>query len=346
LISILPRLLESGSAGIVWPRLEAAAGNLGELERPLVYNYLAQVAHNALVETEIARAVTRLRDAGIECVLVKGWAISRLYPTSVVRPAGDIDLWVPPDDSERATAVLFNDAADPLRIPVDLQFQVPHVATKWVSVSQDELARSTERIEVKGVYVRVPRLDDHLRMLCFHLLGHGALRPMWLCDIALLMESRGADFDWNRLLGADARLRERVIISLLLAHELLGARIEDTPLAAHVRTLPSWLIPAVLDQWAQGEPDPTETSTAETGAFWQFAQNPHQAVDILRRRFPDPIRATVWRNAPFNDFPRWPHQWSSFVIRSTQYTRWRLAEQVRSALGQSALRVSKDRQSS
>src|SRR5204863_8636632 len=50
----------------------------------------------------LTRAVSVLRDAGVEPLLAKGWAVARLYPEPGLRPAGDIDLCVRPEQYSAA----------------------------------------------------------------------------------------------------------------------------------------------------------------------------------------------------------------------------------------------------
>ena len=57
-------------------------------------------------QREIAYVLSLLRAAGIEPVLVKGWAIARLYPDAALRPYGDIDLCIRPDQFAKANAAL------------------------------------------------------------------------------------------------------------------------------------------------------------------------------------------------------------------------------------------------
>ena len=45
-----------------------------------------------------------------------------------------------------------------------------------------------------GLDVRVLSPEDDLRFLCLHLLRHGAVQPLWLCDICVLLEARANDF--------------------------------------------------------------------------------------------------------------------------------------------------------
>lgn len=326
LLAILPRIIALGSAGVVWPRVFHRRAEYGSAARALAEAYAAQLKDSHVWPTEMARAVARLRQAGIEPVLVKGWAIGRLYPPPALRPAGDIDLWVPLQDAPRTRSLLFDDV-DPIRVDVDIQHPRPHVQYSWLNANQDALAAAMDVIDVHGVPVRVPCAEDHLRMLCLHFLGHGALRPTSLCDVALLLEARDRDFDWSRCLGRDGRQRGWVLTTLRLAHELLGADIGGTPAASDGARLPPWLIPAVLMRWQKGRlgaPPRTalESVSSHPSLFWTE----------IKRRWPDQVTATLRMNAPFNGFPRWPVQLASFTAGIGLYAVWQFPGQCTSLL--------------
>lgn len=325
LVGELPNLIESGGVGLIWPRVRDGIASDSAIAQALQVAYESQQRHNRLVAGEIAKVVTRLRAAGIEPVLVKGWAISRLYPEPLVRPAGDIDLWVPLAEAQR-TRQLLSDPHDPMSVDIDIQHRAPHLQYSWLNSNQKELAAATEVIPVLGVPVRTPCPEDHLRMLCLHFLGHGALRPLWLCDVALMVEARTSQFDWERCLGANTRQRGWIITTLRLAHVLLGADIADTPASAAGDPLPNWLITAVLKRWELG------SVSLPQNALASVVREPKRLWVELGRRWPDPITATVQMNMPYSSLPRWPIQASAFASRLGLYGVWRFPEQALSVL--------------
>jgi len=128
-------------------------------------------------------------------------------------------------------------------------------------------------------------------------------------NAAVALESRPEDFDWDRLVSGERRRAEAVACALGLAQELLGARVEGTPVAG--RRLPPWLVPAVLRQWG-------------SGSGWRepmslFLRRPAGVLQELRRHWPNPIEATVGVGAPFNGFPRLPFQLASAAVRVARF---------------------------
>lgn len=58
-------------------------------------------------------------------------------------------------------------------------------------------------IKLGETSIRVPAAEDHFRLVAIHLLSHGAWRPLWLCDIAAMLEDLPQDFNWGRCLGTN-----------------------------------------------------------------------------------------------------------------------------------------------
>ena len=233
----------SGAGALGWWRVrnselkETAAG----LE--LHEAYRRHSLQSAIHESEIKQVFTLLRSGGVEPVLVKGWAAARFYPEKGLRPYGDIDLCFASEEYPKARATLsspegrvFNvDSHRDLTMLDDRRF--------------DDLLARSRLIKLGEVDVRVFAPEDELRILSVHMLRHGAWRPLWLCDIAAMVESRAANFDWDLCLGRRKRQADWIACTIGLAGRLLRASIEDTPAAGRAKQLPGWLTSTVLKQW-------------------------------------------------------------------------------------------------
>ena len=119
LAEITPLLLRTGSAGLGWWRVRSSELRTSSAALQLQQAYRIYILKAAAQKRRIVRAITLLRSAGVEPLLVKGWAIARLYPERGLRPTeyGDIDLCVRPEQYAVALAVL---APEPERANVDL----------------------------------------------------------------------------------------------------------------------------------------------------------------------------------------------------------------------------------
>lgn len=266
--------------------------------------YRGQALDARLHERRLERALRLFESAAIEPILAKGWAVARLYPQAGLRPYGDLDLHVAPEAHDAATSLLPAFESEGLR--VDLHRGVPRLGRPW----EDVLAHSAE-VELGATPVRVLGPEDHLALLCVHLLSHGAWRPLWLCDVAMFVEALPSDFDWGYLLSLPSREAEQVRLVVLLAHRLLGARVDKTPWDPQGR-VPGWLPAATLRAWERGGHYSLTTRIALTeGARSAF-------LKAVRVRWPNPIEATVRWRAPFNGLPRLPFQIVDAAVRSAR----------------------------
>lgn len=292
---ILPILIATGAAALAWWRLDRSGSPATAVDDELRDAFRSHSLQAALRARAIRLVLPALQDAGIEPLLVKGWSAARLYPDPGLRPYGDIDLCVP--DIARAAGVLETDV--PRTCNVDLHEGGEHLID-WPF--EDVLARSRV-VDLDGVMVRIPSAEDHLRILCLHLLYHGAWRPLWLCDIGAALDSAGPEFDWDRFLGLDPRRAEWVTCALKLAERLLGANLALAPARVRDTHLPAWLERAVLREWNRPH---RWTSAPALGEA--LARRPWRTLFELVRRWPDPIRASIACGASFAGGWRAPYQ--------------------------------------
>jgi hypothetical protein len=375
---IVDRLCESGAAALAWRQIrDTPLAVTPEGER--LHNAYRQFRLSSLIhEREIEQVVSALGSVNIRPVLIKGWAVARLYPDRALRPYGDIDLVVRPDEFGKAERVLseLSTASLPLapsqrerepgmRNHVDLHSGFDHIGKgQWHGQWHGRLARvgvadsgiesnarthgqdahatyQNETVMLNSTPVRVLRAEDHLRLLCQHLFRSGALRPQWLVDVALIVETRAPDFDWQRCLGSDPVHANWVTCAIGLAQQLLGAACEaprakgvehgamssesdgfapgalpfalsPLPSAAQfaIRNsqfeIPNWLAPAVLRQWGRPR-DHYAQQIAPLSKSNSFAG--------LYGRWNNPVRATAQLGARFNSWPRLPYLVGETVLR-------------------------------
>ena len=298
-----PLLLGTGGASLGWWRIRSSSLGTSSPGFQLHQAYRLHTLVAAVHERAIQRIVTLLRAAGVEPLLAKGWAVARLYPEPGLRPYGDVDLWVRPGQYGPAVAALRNSA--PLGCAVDLHQRCFELKDR----TPDELYARSLVVGLGEVDVRILGPEDHLRFLCVHMLAHGAWRPLWLCDIGAALESRPADFDWDCCLGGNKRRADWVACALGLAHRLLGARLDGTPVA-RTSHLPRWLVPTVLREWGAGY--------RHREPLAAYLRHPAGVLEALRLCWPNPILATVEVGGPFNELPRLPFQLGQCLSRTAQ----------------------------
>lgn len=309
LAAVSPLLLGSGAAALVWRKVRATPLAETAEGRALHEAWRFYAVRAAAHEREVEEVCRRLEGARVEALLVKGWAAALPYAEAGLRPSGDVDVCVRPGSTARARAALAG-----VRAWADL-----HEGFGEDELGEfDEVYARARELRLGAARVRVPAEEDHLRLLCLHMLRHGAWRPLWLCDVAAALEARGAPFDW-RLFGGDDPKRARwVECAVGLAQLLLGARLADTPHARAARRLPRWLAPEVLRQWET--PYATSHGTPRHRAPMRaYLRRPRGVVRDLFNRWPNPIEATVRTGGPFNELPRWPFQLVNCLSRAARF---------------------------
>jgi len=308
LAAVTRKLIRSGAGALAWWRVRHSPLGRTPTGSELRQAYRFQTLQAAVKEQELREVYSLLREAGVEPLLLKGWAVARLYPEPGLRQYLDHDLCVGPEEYLIAKAV--KDGPAGINYPIDLH----RGSGKLDDLEPGELYERAQTVRVGDVVVRIPCPEDHLRILCLHLMRHGACRPLWLCDVAVALESRSADFDWGRCLSDNRRRADAVACTIGLAHHLLGARVDGTPVARRAERLPSWLLPGVLKQWEAPYPPLRFYAPMAT-----YLENPKGVFRGLRNRWPDPIEATASVNGPLNELPRLPFQLANCALRTARF---------------------------
>lgn len=308
-----PLLLSSGTAALAWRRISHLDFKTDPAFQQLQEGYRLHSIQSRLHEHQLKDLFKRMRAAGVEPLLLKGWAMARLYPEPGLRPYGDIDLWVSPAQAKTAQENLYARTGRPYCVELHSAFYKQYERTVEDVLENSQLAL------LDDIEIRVPCIEDHLRYLCMHFLAHGAWRPLWLCDIALVVETRPADFDWDRCLAGTRKYSDWIACAIGLAHQLLSADISGTPVEERARRLPRWLVPAVLRQWETG----SGMSYADTlsGVIQSSLRDPSRLAGRLKQHWRNPIQASVEMNAWFNEFPRGPLQFAAAFWRVPEFAR-------------------------
>jgi hypothetical protein len=302
---LAPRLLTTGAGALGWWRVRETPFQSCAAAQELHQAYRLYTLESRLNESRIETVLTLLRAAGVEPILIKGWAAARYYPEQGLRPYGDIDLCVRRRDYQSAARVLVD--LDPVKFKVDL-----HSGFGKFGLRQEEdlYARSVPAT-LGATDVRILGAEDHLRVVSYHLMREGAWRPLWLVDVAAALEFCAPDFDWDYCLGESLQARA-VESAISLAHLLLGADIDHIPQGQRFNKTPRWLVPTVLKEWG------STTPSMQSRQAVPMLSHLHQQGNLLsgvRHRWPNPIEATTTMHGPFNDLPRLPFQIGNSLFR-------------------------------
>ena len=320
---VAPLLYKSGAAGLGWWRIcegdlrQTASGEM------LHQAFRLLTLQAAIHETRIRRVFAELRSADIEPILIKGWAVARAYPQPGLRPYGDIDLIVRPRDLRRAIA-----ATEHRR---DCQLDFHTLPIELADRSIEELFARSRLASCGNEQVRVLCPEDHFALLAIHLLKHGAWRPLWLCDLGVLLESPG-DFDWNLCLGKDPRRANWILAATGLAQTLLKASIKEEEIAARIGKIPAWLKQQVLKEWDTPFAD-RQSPFRHRAPISFYLRRPRGLLADLARRWPNPIVATISVNGTFGSRRRTRYEIANWLLRAARVVAGHLS--IRSSLAES-----------
>lgn len=302
-------LVRSGAGALAWHRLRSVAWRAAPELQPLRAAHHTDRLRSALAARRVATVVGGMREADIDVVLLKGWSAAVHYADPGLRPLGDIDLLVRERDGVTARARAADLEVGPP--PIDLHTSLLDLTDRTV----DALFERSVTISLGDGAVRVLGREEQLRHLCLHFFRHAGARPLWLCDIAASLEAMPGDFDWARCLAGDSRLSERVVAAVGLAEQLLGARPSRPLPTPWRRHMPSWLPRAVLDGWGA----PFDPRVFRPTAMSLSIRTPGELLPALWRRWPNPIEATVQRQAPLGGIWRPLVQLHEAAVRALRF---------------------------
>jgi hypothetical protein len=305
--TVTPLLYDSGTAALGWHRIrKTTLGNSSSAEL-LHHAYRLQCLQSKLHEQKLEKIFSLLRQAQVEAVLAKGWATAGLYSARALRPYGDIDICVRAEQFKLAEDVLNDPEASDCW--VDLHEHFSEIDDRTV----EQLFKRSRTVMLGAEQIRMLGLEDQLALSCIHLLKHGAWRPLWLCDVGVIIESLPATFDWDICLGRSNTRAKWITCAIGLAKRLL--RADTTGLPAKLNTqLPAWLINNVLKQWEKPFAI-NQPPMSHPIPMADLLRHPSGLLEGLRQRWPNPILATISVNGEFNNLPRLPYQIANCLSR-------------------------------
>ncbi len=252
------------------------------------------------LETEVVHAFSFLRDAGIEPILIKGWAAARNYPKDVERFYADVDLAVSASDFDLAKRLLRTEPGN--KLGIDVHRELRHLDTRpW-----NEIYSNSQEIRLNDVMIRVPSDEDHLRIMAVHWLNDGGARKDRLWDIYYAVKNRPAGFDWDICLNSVGEIRREWIIATIgLAHKYLELEIDGLPFADQARNIPPWLVRALEKEWQSGMP---------LRSMHISLDDPKELFQQIKKRIPpNAIQATVEMEGRFDNRSRLRYQVGSII---------------------------------
>ena len=253
-------------------------------------------------ELGIVEAFNAFRDAGVEPILIKGWAAARNYPEEKPRFFGDIDLAVSKEEYDLAERLLYEETFP--KVGIDLHKELRHLDI----VSWSMLFNRTELIEIDGTDIRILRPEDHFRVLCVHWLTDGGAYKERLWDIYYAVENRPKTFDWDLCLKSVSATRQKwIVTTIAIAHKYLDLDVTSLPFSVDAENIPRWMTKCLETEWSSEiRLRPLHTCLHEPRLL---------ARQVLKRLPGNPIQATIDVEGEFDDGWRLPKQIGSMTRR-------------------------------
>jgi hypothetical protein len=311
LADLTPLLLRFGTGPLAWwaVRESPLAGDESALALRDAYRSAALRA--AMAAAELERVFEEVGGAGLDPIIGKGWSVARAYPGTALRTYCDFDLYSRPRDHQRLLGVLAR-REPPCTYAVDAHQGLSYLDDRDL----DRVFERSIQIPLGSTQIRVFGSEDHLRLICLHALAEGMTRPTWLCDIAWLVATVPANFDWDYFSAGSRRRADWCFAAIRLAHEVLGVDVSRVPSGAVRRPLPGWFARSMLAAWGRGP-----RSRGSRMAMDRVARTPGAIVRALLDRWPHPIEATVGVGGRIGPLPRLPYEIAEAARRTVGYLR-------------------------
>lgn len=170
------------------------------------------------------RILQKLNSAGVTVIALKGPLLAEtIYPDPLLRPFNDLDIlcheqdWasahdvlveleftlvegtpLPPAKPWRQKAFYHNQYFDQrTNIAVELHFDLWQLG--FFPRTEETIWKRAITISIAGFEVQSLPLEHQIIHLCVHLQHHSYRRLIWFIDLALLLQRRKDDIDWDRL---------------------------------------------------------------------------------------------------------------------------------------------------
>jgi hypothetical protein len=206
--------------------------------------FYANARRNLLLTAELFQILTVFEKQNIPAIPYKGPILAAaLYGEVSFREFSDLDVIVPKDLAEKATALLLEQGykikkeagekdlllvRDDAGTTVELHWGIT-IAKDPLQVKPEFLWENLHTVSVGGKTVTIHAPEDLLLILCIHGGKHRWEHLGWLCDIAEIIR-RYPQLDWTGLMDRASMLAARriLLLGLLLTENVLDVKLPDT----------------------------------------------------------------------------------------------------------------------
>lgn len=216
-------------------------------------HFQANAARNLYLTGELLRVLSSFESAGVQAIPYKGPALAAfLYDDVSLQQFADLDVLVRPADFRRASDILVSRGYAP-HFKIDEDEEDAFIRLSYVQLfTRDEGTCLVElhwqiaprffakplvdegfwgrlgTMSLAGRDVPAPSNEDLLLMLCVHGTKDIWERLKWVSGVAEFL-AQAKEVNWSRLIerATAVGLRRTLLLGLLLAHDLLGAPLDE-----------------------------------------------------------------------------------------------------------------------
>lgn len=169
--------------------------------------YLSALAHDSILDQELANITNLLSEAKIKHVLLKGILLKKMYPNPCFRTMGDIDILIEPDRMDEAVALVksigftyqgetgFHLEFSRGVVNIELHDKLLDLDSKWINF----FSKPFEHLECIGRHIYKLEKNYEFLFLIVHLAKHfinagAGLRPF--IDFYLLLKNNDYDEEY------------------------------------------------------------------------------------------------------------------------------------------------------
>ena len=299
------RLLTFLRAHWIIPLLYRVIGSLPTECRPpetitneLRQDFLVSVVRSLHMERQLGEIITAFSEQSVRALVLRGPALAfSLYPDPAMRPSGDLDLLVMPEQVIQARGILeslgyrclakrFETARDFFREECFIHQEKPGnkfpVDLHWVHWELHPFFKGSKKVEIEDLFLRAWKVEtptlvfetlhpvDYLIHSAIHLvmIHKNEMRLSWIYDTALLARHLQVPDDWERLQERSVAWRARLPLEQCLKMAKVWAGLE---------------LPEGFDDFSTW-PLPTE----DESAVWEDTMQHHWVTILLKRSLANP----------------------------------------------------------
>ena len=181
---------------------------LEKLRKSIVKN----VGTVTILNNTLLKCICAFREAGIEPVLLKGQGLAQYYPKPSCRQSGDIDLYVVPEDFDKAVQVLLTlsdkpDSPHQTRKHIEIKIgnviielhrkcathPLPRYDSLLQTYTSEGLVNDYSAVNIGGISIRTPSNTFNAFYVFYHLWRHFLTEGVGLrqlCDLMMLLHCR------------------------------------------------------------------------------------------------------------------------------------------------------------